>query len=53
MDEAKTFVSKEYIIRQVTSEDIEEWNNDEKYVDEALSFAEAVIQKYKECYVFP
>lgn len=53
MDEAKTFVSKEYIIRQVTSEDIEEWNNDEKYVDEALSFAEAVIQKYKECYMFP
>ena len=53
MDEAKTFVSDEYIIRQVTSEDIEEWKIDEKYLKEALAFAEAIIHEYKECYVFP
>ena len=53
MDEAKTFVSGEYIIRQVTSEDIKDWENEERYLEEALAFAEAIIQKYKECYVFP
>ena len=52
MDEAKTFVSDEYIIRQVTSEDIEEWKKEEKYLEEALSFAETIIQEYKECYMF-
>lgn len=53
MDVAKTFVSDEYTIRQVTSKDIEEWESDEKYLEEALAFAEAVILKYRECYVFP
>lgn len=53
MDEAKTFVSDEYIIRQVTREDIEEWKKDEKYIGEALAFAESIIQNYREYYVFP
>lgn len=53
MDVAKTFVSDEYIIRPVTSDDIVEWENDEFYKEEGRAFADAVIKKYKECYSFP
>lgn len=53
MDVAKTFVSDEYVIRQATSADIKEWTKDENYLEEALAFAEAVIERYKECYSFP
>lgn len=51
MDIAKTFVTDEYIIRPIDSSDIEEWNGDVHYNEEAYAFAEAVIQKYKECYI--
>ena len=47
---ASEFVGDEYIIRPVTLGDIEEWKNDSNYEDEALSFAEAVIEKYKDYY---
>lgn len=47
---AREFVSDEYTIRPVEEEDIEEWKKDSNYDDEALAFAEAVIEKYKECY---
>ena len=53
MDVAKTFVSDEYIIRQVTTTDSKEWTEDENYVEEGLAFAEAVIERYRECYSFP
>lgn len=51
MDIAKIFVTDEYIIRPVTSEDIEEWENYSDYNKEAYAFAEAVIRKYEKCYV--
>lgn len=51
MDVAKTFVTDEYIIRPIDSTDIKEWNENESYIKEAYAFAEAVIQKYKECYI--
>ena len=47
---AREFVSDEYTIRPVEEEDIEEWKKDSNYDDEALAFAEALIEKYKECY---
>ena len=53
MDVAKTFVSNEYIIRQATPADIKEWTEDENYVEEALAFAEVIIERYKECYLLP
>lgn len=49
MDIAKRFVSDEFIIRPVNSSDIDEWEDDD-YYEEACAFAEAVIEKYKECY---
>lgn len=49
MEVAKEFVSDKYTIRAVNDTDIEEWKDD-KYYDKALAFAEAVIEKYKECY---
>lgn len=51
MDIAKTFVKDEYIIRPVNPEDIEEWEKDFNYNEEAYAFAEAIIEKYKECYI--
>ena len=50
MEVAKEFVSDKYSIRAVNDTDIEEWKDD-KYYDKALAFAEAVIEKYKECYM--
>lgn len=47
---ARVFVGDEYTIRPVTTEDIDEWKKDSDYDDEALAFAEAVIEKYNECY---
>lgn len=47
---AREFISDEYTIRQVTEEDIQDWKDD-VYNDEGLAFAEAVIEKYKECYI--
>ena len=48
---ASEFVNDEYTIRAIESEDIEEWKNASNYHNEALVFAEAVIGKFKECYV--
>lgn len=50
MEIAKNFVSDEYTIRPVGPNDIDEWEKDSDYNEEALAFAEAVIVKYKECY---
>ena len=49
MSVASTFVSDEFTIRPVTPEDIEEWKKDSKY--EGYAFAEAVIEKFKHCYI--
>ena len=51
MDIAKTFVTDEYIIRSIDSNDIGEWEKDSNYDEEAYAFAEAIIEKYKDCYV--
>lgn len=50
MEIAGRFASGEFIIRPVTSIDIEQWENDGYYVDEGNAFAEALIHRYKECY---
>ena len=50
MDIAQTFVTDEYIIRQIDDADIVEWKDDD-YYEEATAFAEAVIMKYRECYI--
>lgn len=50
MDTARDFVNGEYSIRQVEQYDIEEWKNDDKYYSEAVAFAEAMIDKYKDYY---
>lgn len=52
MDVAQRFVSDEYIIRPVNDIDIEEWKKDSKYDQEAFAFAKAIINKFKECYIF-
>ena len=44
-------MTDEYIIRPVNSNDIDEWERDSDYNEEAYAFAEAVINKYKECYI--
>lgn len=49
MDIAKEFVKDEYIIRAITTEDEEKWKKDD-YYQEAFAFAEAVINKFSECY---
>jgi hypothetical protein len=46
----KEFVSSEYTIRPLDEKDINEWEKDAEYDDEAYAFAEAVIEKYRECY---
>ena len=51
MDVAKTFVTDEYVIRPVNQNDINEWAQNNKYDAEAYALAEAVITKYKECYL--
>lgn len=51
MDIAKSFVSDEYIIRPVDSNDIEDWESDFDYNKEAYAFAEAVIEKFREYYI--
>jgi len=50
MDVAGDFVNDEFIVRKITPQDIEEWENNEDYYEEALAFAEAVIRDYEECY---
>ena len=50
MDVAGDFVNDEFIVRKTTPQDIEEWENNEDYYEEALAFAEAVIRDYEECY---
>lgn len=49
MDIAKTFVGGEYIIRPVRPDELDDWKKDD-YYKELLSFAESVIEKYKQCY---
>ena len=50
MEVAKSFVSDEYTIRMVNSEDIEEWESDDYYNEEGYEFAKAVVEKYKDYY---
>ncbi len=50
MDVAGEFVTGEFSIREVNSQDVEEWENNEDYYEEAILFAEAVIKEYEECY---
>lgn len=50
MDVAGDFAAGELCIREITSQDIEEWEINEDYYEEVLSFAEAVINEYEECY---
>lgn len=50
MDIAGRFVKDEFSIRLAYTSDIEDWTDDD-YFEEAFAFAEAVIEKYKECYV--
>ena len=50
MEVAKSFVSDEYTIRQVSSEDIAEWENDDYYNEQGYEFAKAVVEKYKDYY---
>ena len=50
---ASEFVKDEYTIRAIEDDDIEEWKNNSNYHAEALVFAEAVIEKFKECYILP
>lgn len=51
MSVAKTFVTDGFIIRPVEINDVDEWEKDDNYNDKAYAFAEAVIERYKECYV--
>lgn len=48
---AHEFVRDEFTIRPVTEADIKDWMQDSNYDKEALSFSEAVIKKYEECYI--
>jgi hypothetical protein len=52
MEGIKTFVTDEYTIRPVESDDIKGWEEDSNYNEEAYAFSEAVINKYQECYTF-
>lgn len=49
MDIAQTFVTDEYTIRPINDTDLAEWEEDD-YYEEAIAFAKAVINKYKDCY---
>ena len=51
MDIAGEFVCNEYSIRPISENDIRKWQRDSNYDKEAYDFAEAVIRKFKECYV--
>ena len=50
MDVAGDFVTGEFIVREITPQDIEKWENTEDCYEEALLFSEAVIKEYEECY---
>lgn len=50
MDVAGDFVTGEFIIRGIDTQDIEKWKIDEDYLKEALLFAETVIKNFEECY---
>ena len=50
MEVAKSFVSDEYTIRQVSPKDIAEWESDDYYNEEGYGFAKAVVEKYKDYY---
>lgn len=45
------FVGGEFTIRKMSSIDIENWEKEFKYNNEAYSFSEAIINKYSECYL--
>lgn len=49
MSVAREFVSDKFTIRVVDEADIADWEKDD-YYDEAVAFAEAVIENNKECY---
>lgn len=50
MDVAEDFVTGEFNIREIDSQDIERWKIDEVYFKEALLFAETVIKNFEDCY---
>lgn len=50
MDIVKVFVHDEYVIRPVNPDDVKEWEDDSIYNEAAYTFAEKVINNYKECY---
>ena len=47
----KLFVNSEFIIRPVSVRDIMDWKSSNEYSDYGLKFAEAFIEKYKDCYL--
>ena len=50
MEIARIFVPDAYTIREISTLDIESWNCDEEYLEEALAFAEAIIKGHEENY---
>ena len=50
MEVAGYFAAGEFCVREITVQDIEEWENTESYYEEALLFAETVIKEYEQCY---
>lgn len=46
----RIFVGGEFTIRQMSSEDLENWEKDFNYNDEAYTFSKAIINKYSYCY---
>ena len=50
MEIAKIFVADEYIIRPAESDDINDWEANSDFNEEAYAFSEAIINKYRECY---
>lgn len=50
MNVAKDFINGEFVIREITPQDIEAWKRDEIYYEEAIAFAEAIIKKFEKYY---
>lgn len=50
MSVARMYVSGEYSIRPVASDDIEEWEKGSDFKEEAYAFSEAIIEKYRGYY---
>ncbi|SEA83305.1 hypothetical protein SAMN05216349_1344 [Oribacterium sp. KHPX15] len=50
IDGVKEFVKGEYSIRPVEQKDINDWEKEFEYNEEAYKFSEAVIKEYSEYY---